>query len=112
MKTISIFISSPGDVAAERQIAGELLAGLQGKYWSFLRIDDVIREKKAIRATAPLSGRTNQSRPMRHRSRHPFEPNRETLLDERMEFEVAQKIWLRALKIIAAGFLRQSLPGF
>jgi len=51
MKTLSLFISSPGDVAEERQIAGRVVERLQGKYWSFVRLDDVFWEQRAIRAT-------------------------------------------------------------
>lgn len=50
--TIRIFISSPGDVASERQIAGKVIEQIQGKYWSFVRIDDVFWEDRAVRATA------------------------------------------------------------
>lgn len=52
MQTLRIFISSPGDVADERQIAGKVLERLQGKYWSFVRLDDVFWEQKVIRSTA------------------------------------------------------------
>jgi tetratricopeptide (TPR) repeat protein len=52
MKSLRIFISSPGDVAQERQIAGKVLERLQGKYWSFVRLDDVFWEQRAVRATA------------------------------------------------------------
>jgi WD40 repeat protein/tetratricopeptide (TPR) repeat protein len=52
MQTLRIFISSPGDVADERQIAGKVIERLQGKYWSFVRLDDVFWEQKAIRSTA------------------------------------------------------------
>jgi hypothetical protein len=52
VQTLRIFISSPGDVADERQIAGKVIERLQGKYWSFVRLDDVFWEKKVIRSTA------------------------------------------------------------
>jgi hypothetical protein len=52
MQTLRIFISSPGDVADERQIAGKVIERLQGKYWSFVRLDDVFWEQKVIRSTA------------------------------------------------------------
>ena len=52
MQTLRIFISSPGDVADERQISGKVIERLQGKYWSFVRLDDVFWEKKVIRSTA------------------------------------------------------------
>ncbi|MDP1587576.1 MAG: hypothetical protein Q8M07_07540, partial [Prosthecobacter sp.] len=52
MQTLRIFISSPGDVADERQIAGKVIERLQGKYWSFVRLDDVLWEQKVIRSTA------------------------------------------------------------
>lgn len=52
MRTLRIFISSPGDVADERQIAGAVIERLQGKYWSFVRLDDVFWEQKVIRSTA------------------------------------------------------------
>lgn len=52
MKTLRIFISSPGDVQEERIIAGRVIERLQGKYWSFVRLDDVFWEYKAVRATA------------------------------------------------------------
>lgn len=54
MKTLRIFISSPGDVAEERQITGKVIERLQGKYWSFVRLDDVFWERRAIRATAHI----------------------------------------------------------
>ena len=52
MKPIRIFISSPGDVAEERQTAGKVIERLQGKYWSFVRLDDVFWETQAVRATS------------------------------------------------------------
>lgn len=51
MKTIRIFISSPGDVANERQICGKIIERLQGRYWSLIRIEDVFWENEALRAT-------------------------------------------------------------
>lgn len=51
-RTIRIFVSSPGDVSKERQVVGKVIAQLQGKYWSFVRLEDVFWESKAIRATA------------------------------------------------------------
>ena len=52
MKSIRIFISSPGDVANERQIAGKVIERIQGRYWSLIRIEDVFWENEAMRATA------------------------------------------------------------
>ncbi len=52
MKFIRIFISSPGDVANERQIAGKVIERIQGRYWSLIRIEDVFWENEAMRATA------------------------------------------------------------
>ncbi|MEQ1839613.1 MAG: AAA family ATPase, partial [Verrucomicrobiales bacterium] len=52
MQTLRIFISSPGDVRDERQIAGRVIERLQGKYWSFVRFDDVFWEERAVRSTA------------------------------------------------------------
>ena len=52
MQTLRIFISSPGDVQDERQVAGKVIERLQGKYWSFVRLDDVFWEEKVVRSTA------------------------------------------------------------
>ena len=52
VNAIRIFISSPSDVSDERQKAGKVVERLQGKYWSFVRLDDVLWEKEAVRATA------------------------------------------------------------
>jgi len=52
MQTLRIFISSPGDVLEESQHAGRVIERLQGKYWSFVRLDDVFWEYQAVRATA------------------------------------------------------------
>jgi WD40 repeat protein len=52
MQSIRIFVSSPSDVKEERQICGKVIERIQGKYWSFVRLDDVFWEEKAIRATA------------------------------------------------------------
>lgn len=52
MQTIRIFVSSPGDVGEERQAAGRVIERLQGKYWSFVRLDDVFWEEKVVRSTA------------------------------------------------------------
>lgn len=52
MQTLRIFISSPGDVAEERQITGKVIERLQGKYWSFVRLHDVFWEQKVVRSTA------------------------------------------------------------
>ncbi|MBC7979034.1 MAG: hypothetical protein H7Y36_00555 [Armatimonadetes bacterium] len=51
MRIIQIFVSSPGDVSAERQIAGRIIGRLQGKYWSFVRLDDVFWEEQPVRST-------------------------------------------------------------
>ncbi|MFN0126809.1 MAG: tetratricopeptide repeat protein [Verrucomicrobiales bacterium] len=51
MQPLRIFVSSPGDVKEERRIAGEVIERLQGKYWSFVRLDDIFWEDKAIRST-------------------------------------------------------------
>lgn len=52
MQTLRLFISSPSDVRNERQIAGKVIARLQGKYWSFVRLEDVFWERSVARATA------------------------------------------------------------
>lgn len=52
MQTIRIFVSSPGDVGEERRVAREVIERLQGKYWSFVRLDDVFWEQKVVRSTA------------------------------------------------------------
>ena len=52
MQTLRMFVSSPGDVAEERQLAGKVIERLQGKYWSFVRLDDVFWEEKVVRSTA------------------------------------------------------------
>lgn len=52
MQTLRLFISSPSDVRDERQIAGKVIARLQGKYWSFVRLEDVFWERSVARATA------------------------------------------------------------
>jgi len=52
MNTLRIFISSPSDVQDERTVAGRVIERLQGKYWSFVRLDDVFWETKVARATA------------------------------------------------------------
>lgn len=52
MEVIRIFISSPGDVSEERQISGKVLERLQGKFWSFVRLDEVFWERKVVRSTA------------------------------------------------------------
>ncbi len=51
MKTLRIFISSPSDVRDERQIAGRVIERLQGRYWSFVRLDDVFWETRVVRST-------------------------------------------------------------
>ena len=52
MNTLRIFISSPSDVQQERTVVGRVIERLQGKYWSFVRLDDVFWESKVARATA------------------------------------------------------------
>ena len=52
MNTLRIFISSPSDVREERTVAGRVIERLQGKYWSFVRLDDVFWENRVARATA------------------------------------------------------------
>lgn len=51
MKTLRIFISSPSDVQEERQTAGRVIERLQGKYWSFVKLDDVFWETRVVRST-------------------------------------------------------------
>ncbi len=52
MQTISLFVSSPGDVREERQIVGSIVERVQARYWNFVRIDPVMWEKEPLRATA------------------------------------------------------------
>ena len=52
MTTLTIFVSSPGDVQNERLIVGKVIERLQAKFWSFVRLELVLWEKKALRATA------------------------------------------------------------
>jgi hypothetical protein len=52
MQTISLFVSSPGDVREERQIVGSIVERVQARYWNFVRIEPVMWEKEPLRATA------------------------------------------------------------
>lgn len=52
MQTISLFVSSPGDVREERQVVGGIVERVQARYWNFVRIEPVMWEKEPLRATA------------------------------------------------------------
>jgi len=52
MTTLTIFVSSPGDVQNERTIVGKVVERLQARFWSFVRLELILWEKKALRATA------------------------------------------------------------
>jgi len=52
MTTLTIFVSSPGDVQNERAIVGKVVERLQARFWSFIRLELILWEKKALRATA------------------------------------------------------------
>ncbi len=51
MKTLTLFVSSPGDVRTERQIVGKVIEKLQARYWNFIRLEPVLWEKEPLRAT-------------------------------------------------------------
>jgi len=38
MTTLTIFVSSPGDVQNERAIVGKVVERLQARFWSFIRL--------------------------------------------------------------------------
>lgn len=52
MRTLRIFISSPGDVAEERKMAQQVIAALQQRYRSHLTLKAVVWEQLPIPATA------------------------------------------------------------
>ena len=52
MQEIKIFISSPGDVQAERGMVDQVIERLQGDYWNFVRLEPVLWEYEATRAVA------------------------------------------------------------
>ncbi len=52
MKTLRIFISSPGDVRPERVRAYDVVQRLQTKFRAFLRLEPILWEHEAMRATA------------------------------------------------------------
>jgi hypothetical protein len=52
LKTLRIFISSPGDVRPERVRAYDALQKLQTKFRAFIRIEPILWEHEAMRATA------------------------------------------------------------
>jgi WD40 repeat protein len=52
LKTLRIFISSPGDVRPERVRAYDVLQKLQTKFRAFIRIEPILWEHEAMRATA------------------------------------------------------------
>ena len=51
MKSLTLFVSSPGDVRAERQIVGKVIDRLQARYWNFIRLEPVLWEREPLRAT-------------------------------------------------------------
>lgn len=63
MKTIRIFISSPGDVGAEREKAREIFDRLQAKFSGVLRISPYFWEHEPMRATLDFT--TQIERPSR-----------------------------------------------
>ena len=52
MQTLTLFVSSPGDVRDERQAVGRIVERLQARYWNFIRLEPVLWEKEPLRATA------------------------------------------------------------
>lgn len=52
MQTVTLFVSSPGDVREERQVVGSIVERVQARYWNFVRIEPVMWEKEPLRATA------------------------------------------------------------
>ncbi len=56
MKTIRIFISSPGDVAAERDKARKVVEGLQKRYAGRLRLESVLWEDMPLGAVNSFQG--------------------------------------------------------
>ena len=52
MQTLTLFVSSPGDVRDERQSVGRVVERLQARYWNFIRLEPVLWEKEPLRATA------------------------------------------------------------
>ncbi len=54
MKTVRIFISSPGDVAEEREKAREVIRRLQGRYIGKLELVPVLWEQMPLDVAAPF----------------------------------------------------------
>lgn len=52
LRTVRVFVSSPGDVAAERVVVERVLQRLQGEFQAWLRIEPVFWEHEPVRATA------------------------------------------------------------
>lgn len=52
MQTLTLFVSSPGDVRDERQAVGRIVERLQARYWNLIRLEPVLWEKEPLRATA------------------------------------------------------------
>lgn len=52
MQTLTLFVSSPGDVRDERQVVGRVVERIQARYWNFIRLEPVLWEKEPLRATA------------------------------------------------------------
>jgi hypothetical protein len=59
MKTIRIFISSPGDVAEERDKAKQVIDALQRQYLDRATLVAVSWEDLAVPATASFQGSTS-----------------------------------------------------
>jgi len=52
MQTLTLYVSSPGDVRDERQAVGRIVERLQARYWNHVRLELVPGEKEPLGATA------------------------------------------------------------
>ncbi|MEI6178043.1 MAG: hypothetical protein WCS43_14215 [Verrucomicrobiota bacterium] len=63
MKTIRIFISSPGDVAGKLDRTKRVVAGLRKRYANCLGLETVHAEEPLLTATMPLQDRIEKATP-------------------------------------------------
>lgn len=60
--TVRVFVSSPGDVAEERTLAGRLLHRLRKEYLRRVTIEPVLWEHKPLAADRGFQGRSREHR--------------------------------------------------
>ena len=76
MQVLEVFVSSPGDVEAERQRVGRVVARLNGEFREVVRLELIRWEEHFYTADRSFQEQIAETAADRPRRLHPVEPHR------------------------------------